>query len=69
MWPFDRYPLHRLMIVSTKAATFRGTLQRRRGGYLVLRDAEFLKTGEEVMSIDGELVIPVDKVDFLQVLR
>ena len=74
---FERYPVLRQVIVNTKTdRAFRGVLWRRRrsglwpgtGGYLVLRQAELLRAKGEVTPMDGELVIPEENVDFLQVV-
>lgn len=65
----DRYPVLRRVIVSTKTGTsFRGLLWRRRRGYLVLRKAQLLKARGEVVPMDGEVVIDVANIDFVQVL-
>jgi len=71
----DRYPVLRRVIVSTKTGTsFRGLLWRRRTrafgrrGYLVLRKAQLLKARGEVVPMDGEVVIDMENIDFLQVL-
>lgn len=66
---FDRYPVCRQVIVNTRTdKAFRGVLWRKRGGYLVLRNAELLKPKGETVPIDGEVVILADNVDFLQVV-
>jgi len=66
---FDRYPTLRQVIVNTKTdRAFRGVLWQRRRGYLVLRNAELLKTKGEVAPVDGEIVIPAENVDFIQVI-
>jgi len=66
---FDRYPVLRKVIVNLRTdRAFRGVLWARRGGYLVLRNAELLKGRSEVVPMDGEVVVPVDNVDFLQVV-
>ena len=66
---FDRYPTLRRVIVNTKSdRAFRGVLWRKARGYLVLRDAEILKAKGETTPMDGELVVPAENVDFLQVL-
>lgn len=68
---FDRYPTLRRVIVNLKGAeapAFRGVLWQRRGRYLVLRNAEMLKARGEVTPVDGELVIPVENVSFMQVV-
>jgi hypothetical protein len=69
VWPFDRYPVCRQVIVNTRTdKAFRGVLWQKRGGYLVLRNAELLKLKGETVPIDGEVVILADNVDFLQVV-
>ena len=66
---FDRYPTLRRVIVNTKTdRAFRGVLWQRRRGYLVLREAEILKRGVETAKVDGEVVVPADNVDFIQVV-
>ena len=64
------YPTLRRVIVNLKSdKSFRGILWRKRGGYLVLREAELLKGRGETVHMDGEVVIESSNVDFLQVLR
>lgn len=66
---FDRYPTLRRVIVNTKTdRAFRGVLWRKARGYLVLREAELLKSKGEVAPLDGEVVIPAENVDFMQVI-
>jgi len=66
---FDQYPTLRTVVVNTKSGrAFRGVLWRRRGGLLVLRNAELLKPGGETVAMDGEVVIAAENVDFMQVL-
>ena len=66
---FDRYPVLRKIIVNTQTGkAFRGVLWRKRGAYLVLREAELLKGRGETTPMDGEIVIESSNVDFLQVL-
>jgi len=43
-------------------------LWRKRRGYLVLRNAEMLRGKGEVVPMVGELVIPADNVNFIQVV-
>ena len=66
---FERYPMLRRVIVSTKTdKSFRGVLWQRRKGYVVLRNAQLLKVRGETVPMDGEVVIDVGNIDFLQVL-
>ena len=63
------YPVRRRVIVNTKTErSFRGVLWRTSWGYLVLRNAELLKSSGETLPIDGEVVIERANVDFVQVL-
>jgi small nuclear ribonucleoprotein (snRNP)-like protein len=67
---FDRYPTLRRVIVNTKSdRAFRGVLWRKRGGYLVLREAEMIKPDGAVLRVDGEVVIEAANVDFIQVVN
>ncbi len=70
MWPFEpRYPCLRQVIVNTRTErAFKGVLWQRRGGYLVLRNAELLKGRGEVVPMDGEVLIDERSVDFIQVV-
>ena len=66
---FDRYPTLRRVVVNTKTdRVFRGVLWRKCWRYLVLRNAELVKPGGETVRVDGEVVIEVANVDFVQVL-
>ena len=66
---FDRYPTLRRVIVNTKTdRAFRGVLWQRRRGYLVLRECELLKRGAETAKVDGEVVVPAENIDFIQVV-
>ena len=67
----DRYPTLKRVIVNLKGAeapAFRGVLWQRRGGYLVLRDAQMLRPRIEAVTMDGEVLIPVANIEFLQVI-
>ena len=68
---FDRYPTLRRVIVNLRGAdspAFRGVLWQRRGGYLVLRNVELLKARVEPTAVDHEVAIPVNNIEFIQVL-
>jgi len=57
------------VIVNTKTdRAFRGVLWQKRRGYLVLRNAEMLRGKGETVPMDGEVVIPAENVDFIQVV-
>lgn len=66
---FRRYLYLRQVIVNTKSdQAFRGVLWRRRGGYLVLRQAVMLRGRGETTPVDGEVLIYRENVDFIQVV-
>ena len=66
---FRRYPTLRRVIVNTKTdKAFRGVLWRKTHGIMVLRNAELLRENGASLKIDGELVIEVNDIDFMQVL-
>jgi hypothetical protein len=63
------YPFLRSAIVNTKSGkAFRGVLYKRAGGYLVLRQAELLGRGAAAVPLDGETLVPLGEVDFLQLI-
>lgn len=70
MWPFSpAYPVLRKIILNTKSdRAFRGVLWQKLRGYLVLRNVEMLKDKDIVYPIDGEVVVPAENVDFIQVI-
>ena len=64
-----RYPTLRRVIVNTiTEKAFRGVLWQQRRGYVVLRNAQLLKPRGETVPMDGEVVVDVGNIDFLQVL-
>ena len=66
---FDTYPTCHKAIVNLKSSTtLRGVIWRRRGGYLVLRQAELLCPREAPMAMDGEVLVFRADVDFIQVV-
>lgn len=71
MWPFSPdYPVLKKIILNTKTdRAFRGLLWRKARGYLVLRDAEMLRGKGEITPMDGEVVVPAENVDFVQVVN
>ena len=66
---FDRYPTLKKALVNLKSGkAFRGILYQRRRGYLIVKNVEMIKPGGEVLQMDGDLLIPSENVDFLQLL-
>jgi len=64
-----RYPCLRRVIVNCKTRNvFRGVLWQRRRGYLILRQAILLRPDGDRVTVDGEVMIERDNVDFIQVL-
>lgn len=69
MFGFQGYPFAETVIVNTKTKlAFRGVLWSQRGAYLVLRNAELLKSAGVATAIDGEVLIDRSNVDFMQVI-
>ena len=72
MWPFRRYRVLQEAIVNLKGdrTAFRGVVWGRRDGYLILRNArQLLDAGKAVdRAVAGEVLVPVDNVEFLQVV-
>lgn len=67
---FERYPELKNVVVNLKTGTvFRGVLWRKRGDYLVLRNAEMLRSKNEKIPVDGEVVLDARNVDFIQVVN
>jgi hypothetical protein len=69
---FRPYPELRTVIVNLKDSetVFRGVVWRRRGPFVILRNATLLSdhTGREATRVDGEVVVQLRDIDFLQVL-
>ena len=70
-WLFGpSYPTLQTVIANTKdGKAFRGVIWARRGGYLVLRNAQLLRAKGETVPLDGEVLVPERDVEFLQVLQ
>jgi len=70
MWPFWRsYVLCKQAIVNTKTGkAFQGVIWARKGEYLVLRDTELLRGRGERLSVDGEVVVPLSNIEFIQLV-
>ena len=70
-WPFRTpYPVLREASVSLKGseALIEGTVWAQRGGYLVLKRARLLKRGDNPVPMDGEVVIPIANIEFMQLV-
>ena len=69
-WPWEpRYPTRRTVIVSCASGKdFKGVLWSEDGRYLVLRNAELYAPREAPKPLVGEVVIPREQVEFLQVV-
>jgi small nuclear ribonucleoprotein (snRNP)-like protein len=68
---FRRYPELRTVIVNLRSGTaFRGVVWRRTGPFVVIRNAEMLQDRGQVErhSLDGEVVVKMADIDFIQVV-
>jgi len=64
----DRLGLRRRVLVNlTGGQAVEGVLWTRSGRSVVLKDARLHEVGAEPVSMDGEVVIDRDKVDFIQI--
>ncbi len=69
MWPFNRYPTLKLVIVNLKTDTsFRGVFWGRRGQWLILRKAQLIRPKAAPLPIDGEVLIDRANIDWVQVV-
>ena len=66
---FRPYPELRTVIVNLKSGTaFRGVVWRRRGPFIILKNAELLKDQAGGNRLDGEVLVERDDIEFIQVL-
>jgi hypothetical protein len=68
---FRRYPDTRPAIVNLKSGTsFKGVIWGYRRPYLVMRGVEMLSDRDRKVqeSVDGEVLVILDDVDFIQVV-
>lgn len=64
------YLLRKRGIVALKSGTsLRGVLWAQRGRYLLMRNAELLKAANEIMPLDGEIVVDKSNIAFVQLLE
>lgn len=61
--------VYQRVIINTKTdKAFNAVLVRKFGSYVLIRDAMLISDGATT-PVDGEVMIPSDNVDFIQVLR
>lgn len=66
---FRPYPvLRQVIVVSKTGQSFKGVIWSKRGGHIVLKNAQILQDGGMRTPMDGELLIERANVDFIQVL-
>lgn len=68
---FRPYPELRTAIVNLRSGTsFRGVIWRRSGPWVVLRNVEMLQDRDhaERHAVDGEVVVKLSDIDFIQVV-
>ncbi|MEQ1709459.1 MAG: hypothetical protein ABL864_14120 [Terricaulis sp.] len=64
---WKRLAVNRRVIVQLlSGTTFSGILWDQRGGLLVLRAAQLLEAGREPVSMDGDVLVELVKVDYVQ---
>lgn len=72
MWGFlePGYPYRQTVIVNLKTGrSLRGVLWQRTAGFLVLKQAALLRPRESPLPMDGEVLVPFDDVEFMQVVQ
>lgn len=68
-WTAPAWPYRQSVLVNTLSdQTFRGVLWEKSGEFLVLKSTEMAKNRAEWIRIDGDVVIPRESVEFIQVL-
>lgn len=68
-FPWEPPALLRTVIVNLKSETaIKGVLWGKRGQWLILRDAYALTVGHEPTKVDGECLVLMENIDFVQVL-
>lgn len=66
---FSRFPTKRKAVINTKSdKSFVGIIWERRRDYLILKDAQMLRPREEAIQMDGEVLIFVQDVEFMQLV-
>lgn len=69
---FTPYPTRRKGLVCLKDSagghSLRGVLWQMGRRYLILRNAEMVRPGQEPVPMDGEVVVPRENVLFIQVV-
>lgn len=64
------YPYRQTVIANLKSGrAFRGVLWEQTGGFLVLKRAELLKERQAPSPVDGEVLVPLVDVEFMQVVQ
>jgi len=64
-----QYPALKTVIVNLKSGTvFRGVVYRRVGGFMVLKNAEMLREKSAATPLDGEVLVQMVDIDFIQVI-
>jgi len=67
---FNRYPELREVVVNCKTDTvFKGVLYKHTRNYIVLKNAQLLRTKSAPVEVDGEVMIDAQNIDFIQVVR
>lgn len=68
MFAWRRSALNRRVVVNLKTGkAFDATLFAKRSRILVLKGAKLLELGREPVAIDGDVIVELGNVDFVQV--
>lgn len=59
---------HRVLVSLKTDKAVTGVLWARRGGFVVVKQAELLEPKMEPATLDGEVVVDVANIDFIQIL-
>lgn len=71
-WSFlePGYPYRETVIVNLKGGkAFRGVLWQRTAGFLVLKNAELLRSREAPLTVDGDTLVPFADIEFMQIVK
>ena len=63
------YPTRERVILNTKSGrAFRGVLWAYHRRFAILKAAELLNPGGQLVPVDGEVIVPKEEIEFIQVL-
>ena len=69
MFSWRRTAVRKRVLVNLKTdKALTGVLWAKRGRLLIIKDTQLLEAGRQPLGMDGEAIIELDNVDFVQVL-